>query len=258
MRCVTWAAISQAFTHVIEGHFMMFAVPPPEFKVARWTLAKLKKVMAKERPAGRKICPGLDVEATDSICRILFESLGRPLYKSTPINRMYVNIGAAIAFTFEKALRAGETCPGEAFDPKDHLSWQTIGAVLQPAASLLSGGIQAVVIQPPLRQTSFASEAARQKASAPLVFDAMSKKFYSFCKWGPLLQEIDPAPRSEWPQTPAFRLGGQYSSALSGGNLRAGIRKVAHDVIRNRKDFDYGHHSLLIGGNNSWRAAHAG
>ena len=48
---------------------------------------------------------------------------------------MYVNIGAAIAFTFEKALRAGETCPGEAFDPKDHLSRQTIGAVLQPAVS---------------------------------------------------------------------------------------------------------------------------
>jgi hypothetical protein len=117
MRCVTHAAIEQAFAHVIEGHFMMFAVPPPEFKVARWTLAKLKKVMANERPAGRKIRAGLDVEATDTICRILFESLGRPPYKPTPIDRMYVDIGAAIAFTFEKALRAGETCPGDAFDP---------------------------------------------------------------------------------------------------------------------------------------------
>ena len=151
---------------------MLFAVPPPEFKVARWTLAKLKKVMAKERPSGRKIRPGLDVEATDSICKVLFDCLGRPPYKSTPVTRMYVNIGAAIAFTFEKALRAGETCPGEAFDPKDHLSRQTIGAVLQPAASLQTGDVQAVVIQPPLRKTSFASEAARQKASAPLVFDA--------------------------------------------------------------------------------------
>ena len=258
MRCVTWAAVSQAFTHVIEGHFMMFAVPPPEFKVARWTLAKLKKVMAKERPSGRKIRPGLDVEATDSICKVLFDCLGRPPYKSTPVTRMYVNIGAAIAFTFEKALRAGETCPGEAFDPKDHLSRQTIGAVLQPAASLQTGDVQAVVIQPPLRKTSFASEAARQKASAPLVFDAKSKKFYSFCRWGPLLQEIDPAPRSEWPRTPAFRLGGKFSAALSGDNLRAGLRKVAQDVIHNWEDFEYGNHSLRIGRNNSWRAAQAG
>jgi hypothetical protein len=84
MRCVSHAAVEQAFTHVIEGHFMMFAVPPPEFKVARWTLARLKKVMAKERPTGRKIRPGLDVEATDTICRILFDSLGQQLCGHLP------------------------------------------------------------------------------------------------------------------------------------------------------------------------------
>jgi hypothetical protein len=46
--------------------------------------------------------------------------------------------------------------------------------------------------------------------------------------------------------------------ALSGDNLRAGIRKVAQDVIRNWEDFDFGNHSLRIGRNNSWRAAQAG
>ena len=254
MRCITHAAIDQAMTHVIEGHYMMFSVPPPPFKVARWMLAKLKRVMAKERPEGRKIRPGLDVGAVDTICRVLYEGLGTPPFKSTPITRLLVNMGAALAFTFEKALRAGETCPGGYFDNHNHLSRQTIAAALNTSEHLKS--YEAVIFQPPVRKTTFTSDVTRSKTSAPLVFDTQSEMHFSFCgKWSPVLDLIDPAPPHEWPFTPAFRTGGPASAALSTENMRAAIKKVAQDEIPGWTRYDYGNQSLRIGRINAWRGA---
>ena len=74
--------------------------------------------------------------------------------------------------------------------------------------------LDAVVIQPPVRKTTYTSEVARQKTSAPLVFDTQSDKFYSFCRWSPLLEQLDLVPFDEWQYTPAFRMGGPLSAAL--------------------------------------------
>ena len=113
---------------------------------------------------------------------------------------------------------------------------------------------QAIVIQPPVKKTTFTSEVSRQKTSAPLVFDTRSDKFFSFCRWAPPSNEIDLVSQSEWHHIPAFRLGGPNSSALSRENVRAAIHRVAQGAIPNWEQFDYGNESLHIGLNKSWRA----
>ena len=65
-RFVTWGSVMAAKTHVVEFMRSMFGAVPPPFPCTDYTLSKLKKLMAKERPAGRRTRTGFTVpEVTD-------------------------------------------------------------------------------------------------------------------------------------------------------------------------------------------------
>ena len=96
--------------------------------------------------------------------------------------RLYVNLGAALSLAWEKALRLGEICRGLKWDQRVHLSRMTIRAALDARAIATA---ECILLQPPVRKTSAASEVAREKCNQPLVIDARSKTPTAFAVWGP-------------------------------------------------------------------------
>eukprot|EP01050_Picozoa_sp_SAG11_P002371 SAG11_NODE_119_length_15911_cov_7.077599_5_plen_510_part_00 len=112
-----------------------------------------------------------------------------------------------------------------------------------------------LTIQPPVSKTSAASEAARQITSQARVFDVRCEKFYSFCRWAPLLAVIDPLGKAERAsQVPAFKLGGPGSDCLDKIQCMRVLKVVAQEVVPDWEQFDYGSHSMKIGRNNDQRA----
>jgi hypothetical protein len=257
MRNTSYAVVEHAKMHIIEFHLGYLGRSPPPFPLADWHLKKLKLAMAKEKPAGRKVRPGLSPNHVEEICEKLLSTLLIPdshltgHYSSR--QRLYANAGAAIAFIYEKALRAGEACPGTGYKPALHLSRSTIAGALIPRAQMQSRG-EALIVQPPVRKTAHSSIVAAQLTNQPLVFDTQSEKSYSFCRWGPLLEQYDPCGLSDREMTPAFRIGGAGSEALSTANIRSILSLVAQSVVPNWNLYHYGAHTLRISKENAWRA----
>ena len=246
MRYSTYACVRAALTHVIEFHMAYLGVHPPPagFPMTSWFLQKLRLTMAKERPEGRKRRPGLPGYQVAKILETIWERLQAT--KSRCIRLLYVNVGAALAFCYEQAFRVGNVCPGPDFRPERHLSRTTIGPALIGREALKAK--ESFVIQPPVSKTTYASEAARERTNRPRLFDAMSEMFYAFGRWGPLLAELDPLGTNENPgETPAFRLGGENSPALTYVQTVRVMKLVAQGVVHDWENFDYDRHSLRIG-----------
>jgi hypothetical protein len=250
LRNTSYKVVEAAKMHVIEFHFAFLSVPPPPFPVAEWTLRKLKLAMAKEKPEGRRVRPALSNDAVAEICSKLHATL---IVASPAKQRLYANAGAAIGFIYEKALRAGEACPGTKFTPTKHLSRSTIAGALIPREQLQSRG-KVLIIQPPVRKTTHTSVVTAQVTNQPLVFDTQSEASYSFSKWGPLLEEYDACKTSDRSITPAFREGGLGSVALSTTSFKKILCTLAQSVVPNWSIYSYGAQSLRIGRENAWRA----
>ena len=86
------------------------------------------------------------------------------------------------------------------------------------------------------------------------MFDTLSDAAYSFCKWGPLLEQYDARAPHERSTTPAFRAGGALSAALATGDIRNILCVVAQFAVPDWSLYDYGAHNLRIGRENAWRA----
>ena len=256
MRNTSYAVVEHAKMHIIEFHLGYLGRSPPPFPIADWHLKKLKLAMAKEKPTGRKVRPGLSPEQVEEICAKLLSTLMIPASQLTgqysSRQRLYANAGAAISFIYEKALRAGEACPGEGYKPAVHLSRSTIAGALIPREQMQSRG-EALIVQPPVRKTTYTSMVAAQLTNQPLVFDTRSEQSYSFCRWAPLLEQYDPCKISERETTPAFRIGGMGSEALSTANIRSILSLVAQSVVPNWHLYHYGAHTLRISKENAWR-----
>ena len=174
-----------------------------------------------------------------SVCRIV---VAEPVYA----------LGEAISLSWEKAVRVGELCRGEEWDPRVHLSRQTIGAALD-AESI--GRFECILLQPPRRKTHASSAVAREKCNKPWVVDAQARTPSAFAVWGARLQRYDPVPRKEWPSTSAFRFVGPL--CLARRQVCLMLKTVAQECagdFPNWEDFDYGLQSLQIGRINAWRA----
>eukprot|EP01049_Picozoa_sp_SAG25_P003681 SAG25_NODE_215_length_11684_cov_261.443677_10_plen_641_part_00 len=248
LRFTSWGAVSAAQIHVVEFMRGALNMVPPPMPQAQWWLKKLKRTMAKEKPQGRRVRPGLDNRSVTKIVTDLYKAM-----KAAPPQqqRLYANLGAAISLCFEKALRTGEACPGEDFDRTKHLTRRTIAAVLLPRAQLRQRGT-AVIIQPPVRKTTYTSPVAAHKSTLPMVIRLQSKADYSFAIWGPLLHQYDPCPENEWAATPAFRLDGR--TALSTADVREALLASAKRVLSDWKMWSLGCHSMRIGRENCWAA----
>ena len=147
-------------------------------------------------------------------------------------------------------------CRGKHFDPKLHWSRETIKGMceVQDRISKAGEAVGSVLVHPPLRKTSRSrSDAAREKANLPIVFRAQSTSEIAFCNWAPLLSKYDPCDENATHLTPAFRLGGRGSLALSTGQVTTVLATVTAEVVPNWEDFDYGGHSLRIGRENGTR-----
>ena len=249
LRNTSYSVVEHAKMHVIEYHLGYLSRSPPPFPIADWNLKKLKLSMAKEKPEGRRVRPGLGPTQVSDICHKLHATL---LVASPVRQRLYANAGAAVSFVYEKALRTGEACPGDGYSPKLHLSRSTIAGALLPRAQLQSRG-DALIVQPPVRKTSYTNAVTAQLTNQPLVFDTRSEMSYSFTKWGSLLEEYDACRVSERSMTPAFRTGGAHSVALATADIRSILCTVAQSVIPDWMVYSYGAHSLRIGRENAWR-----
>eukprot|EP01052_Picozoa_sp_SAG31_P033235 SAG31_NODE_3730_length_3943_cov_2.667274_2_plen_750_part_00 len=255
IRYTSFACVKAALGHVIEFHFSFLRVSPPPlgFPRTRWFLNKLKLTMAKEKPEGRKRRPGLPGRAVHDILgyiRQLIDSVRSGSY----MQKLYVNVGAAVAFAFEQSMRVGNVCPGQDFRSDWHLSRETIKGALRPVEDLRRQDW--LVVQAPVSKTTFTSAAARERTTRPRLVDTQCTKMYGFVNWGALLQQYDPASDTELPgNTPAFRMGGAGSPALSYHQTCRILKLAAVETVPNWRDFDYGGHSLRIGRVNDMLAA---
>jgi hypothetical protein len=255
IRYTSFACVKAAFGHVIEFHYSFLQVSPPPlgFPRTRWFLSKLKLTMAKEKPEGRKRRPGLPGRFVNRILhriRQLVDS-SRP---ASYMQKLYVNAGAALAFAFEQAMRVGNICPGLEFRPDWHLSRETIKGVLAPVSRLR--GLDWIVVQAPVTKTTFTSAAARERTTRPRLVDPQCRQWYGFVNWGELLATFDPlTPGENAGATPAFRMGGKGSPALTYHQACRIMKLAAADTVPNWRNFDYGGHSLRIGRVNDMIAA---
>jgi hypothetical protein len=244
-RWTSFSVVESAMMHVIEFHCGYLGVSPPPFTWSRWLLKKLELCMAGENPEGRRHRPGLTSDDVSAICAKIW---GWVCDDQIPLGwrQFYVNCGAAIAATFTPALRTGETCPGEEWNPTHYWSRQRVGKLLDPAV-LGQAGVESVLIKAMKRKTLFRSAVARSKAMLPIMYDAKSTTIFAFARWGPKLQELDSCEFGKEHVTPAFRTGGADSPALSVDILWEFMRSVAKDTIPDWDIHDFGCHSLRIG-----------
>ena len=245
LRYTDFGVVEASLMHIVEFHQGFLRVPPPSFHVARWTLSKIKRILAIEFPLGRTVRPGLLMEHVQSICAKLRELV---LDESVSLERrrFYVNVGSAISATRSPALRTGETCPGDGWNAADYWSRMTVSGMLD-ADVLARPDVDSVLIRAMKRKTVYMSSVAREKANLPILYDAKASHVAAFAVWGPLLQRFDPCSPEEAPFAPAFREGGPYSDALSTAQLRETMRAIAMTEVPGFADFDYGMHSLRIG-----------
>ena len=248
MRYTTWAAVCSGRMHVVETHKSELGLHPPPMPKTDFILKKLRPCLAKEKPEGRKLRPGLGNIQVSAICQSLLASVN---CSKSRARQLYVNAGAAIAAIYERGSRTKAMCPGYEFNPVKHLSRGTIKAVLRPLVELRE--MECIVMQPPVQKTSFMGPVAAQKANQPLIFDCQGDQAYSFVKWGPLIEQFDSCPVLERSKTPAFRMGGPHSLAMSTSDIRQILRTVACKVVHNYNDWNYGAHSLRGGRENDWR-----
>jgi hypothetical protein len=245
LRYTDFGVVEASLTHVLEFHKGFLQVAPPPLSIARWTLRKIKRLLAIEFPLGRKVRPGLLMEHVQAICSKLMELVwdeNLPLIR----RQFYANAGAAIAATHSPALRTGETCPGDGWNSADYWSRVTVAGMLD-GDQLARSDVDSVLVQAMKRKTVYMSSVAREKANLPILYDAKASHAAAFAVWGPLLQQIDPCSDDEAAFAPAFREGGPYSPALSTSQLRETLRAIAATAVSNFAEFDYGMHSLRIG-----------
>ena len=253
LRYTDYGVVEASLTHVVEFHRGFLRVAPPPLHIARWTLSKIKRLLAIEFPLGRRVRPGLLMKQVQAICSKLL-SLVQDEGLSLSRRQLYVNCGAAIAATHSAALRTGETCPGESWNSVDYWSRVTITDMMD-ATQLARSDVDSVLIQAMTRKTIYMSPVAREKANLPILYDAKASHAAAFAVWGPLLATMDPCSVEEARFAPAFREGGPYSDALSTSQLREVLRAIAATEVPGFDDFDYGMHSLRIGREAELRSA---
>jgi len=254
MRYTDFSAIEASKTHVIEFHKGYLRVYPPEMPMAKWTLSKMKRLLATENPGGRKVRPGLDMAQVQLICADIMGQVMDPLTGGSD-KRFLVNCGGGIAATHAPALRTGETCPGDHWNAVDYWSRTTIDPMMDKDY-LAKPEVEAVILQAMKRKTVLMSPVAREKANLPILYDAKASHVAAFAVWGPLMKEIDPCERHEQPSSPAFRSGGKHSLPLSTEDLREVMKASAERVLgEDWRLMDYGMHSLRIGRENNLRKA---
>ncbi len=254
MRYTDHSVVQASMMHVVEFHKGYLRVYPPEMKMAKWTLSKLKRLLAVENPGGRKVRPGLDMKQVQLICGDLMRQLMSE-HTSESDKKFLVNCGGAIAATHAAALRTGETCPGDQWNAVDYWSRTTIGPMLDKDF-LARPDVEAVVLQAMKRKTVLMSATAREKANLPILFDAKAGHIAALAVWGPLMEKYDPCDENEKSSAPAFRSGGRHSLPLSTGELREVMKDSADRVLGEDAEFlDYGMHSLRIGRENNLRRA---
>ena len=155
-----WSDVDQSFSHYSSFYgetqcpamdmLQRFIAPPlNEWAAAAWKQLKGEAgeaSMSLERLFARRY-----IEHVRDICGVIF-SICIDVATMESLRRFYVNCGAAIAATYSPALRMGESCPGDQWDPVNYWSRQTIVAMMDKAA-LDRDDVQSVVIQVMKRKT---------------------------------------------------------------------------------------------------------
>ena len=85
LRYTDYGVVEASLTHVTEFHKGFLRVAPPPLPIARWTLSKIKRLLAIEFPLGRRVRPGLLMSTEEYGNRTSFfciEMTGRHLSES--------------------------------------------------------------------------------------------------------------------------------------------------------------------------------
>lgn len=205
LRFVTWGSVTAAKGHVVEFMRSMWGKVPPPFPKTDYTLLKLRKLMATERPEGRRTRTGFTIPEVESMFRTALSWLAAA--SDATDQRLFINLICACALMYEKAYRGGNVVQRH-WNPVANLSRHTIRGVLRPneeIVAMVESGCEALIFNPPSQKNSNStSEVARQASTKPAVIDLTSKKPYAMAVLGPLLHKFD-GECDDPTQTPAFR-----------------------------------------------------
>jgi hypothetical protein len=204
-RFVTWGSVTAAKTHVVEFMRSMWGQVPPPFHKADYTIRKFRKLMATERPTGRRTRTGFTVEEV----RVMFTSALRWLDEedNPDERRLYINLIAACGLMYEKGYRGGNVIRAR-WNKRRDLSRHTIRGMLRTKDELqtmVEDGAVAILFNPPATKNStHTSEVARESTTKPTVIDITATEPYSMATLAPMLHEID-GMYNDAQSTPAFR-----------------------------------------------------
>ena len=102
-RFVTWGSINQARMHVVEFLRWTTGVVPPELPKTMYTMQKLKKLMAVERPEGRKLRTGFTVSEITAMFDVAWAAVDK---ENDGVQKAQLaNMTAALGFIYERGLQ---------------------------------------------------------------------------------------------------------------------------------------------------------
>ena len=252
-RFVTWGSINQARMHVVEFLRWTTGVVPPELPKTTYTMQKLKKLMAVERPEGRKLRTGFTVSEITAMFDVAWAAVDK---ENDGVQKAQLaNMTAALGFIYERGLRGGNVCPLR-WNCTDHLSRQTIRGLVRSEDDFqrleAMGGVAEIVNPPKQKTSTHVSEVARQTTTKPLIFDLKATACFSMRRLGVLLHEHDDVDGDDAANTPAFR--DCSGECVTPGNLRLFLIQLAEKVGIDVVSRGIGLHSLRIARTAAWAA----
>jgi len=252
-RFVTWGSINQARMHVVEFLRWTTGVVPPELPKTMYTMQKLKKLMAVERPEGRKLRTGFTVSEITAMFDVAWAAVDK---ENDGVQKAQLaNMTAALGFIYERGLRGGNVCPLR-WNCTDHLSRQTIRGLVRSEDDFqrleAMGGVAEIVNPPKQKTSTHVSEVARQTTTKPLIFDLKATACFSMRRLGVLLHEHDDVDGDDAANTPAFR--DCSGECVTPGNLRLFLIQLAEKVGIDVVSRGIGLHSLRIARSGAWAA----
>jgi hypothetical protein len=257
MRYTTVASCRAAWTHVKEFHITMLSVMPGPHPLTDHFLKKLRPVLLKENPDGRKDRPGYEPIVFDNMCKLLREYRDSAFAIGLLVEASeYHEVLLASCAFYEPAARAGEFCPGDAWNPlRGDWSKETTRCI-QTGEGIPKDAIAVLLPQPHRKTEYMTSRVAQQRAKNPIVYLAEDSHHFLLFRAAQESNKYSPVNWSSARTEPCFRKSINDSTPLSSADI-AGYLQAAHAELypAEAAKCTYALHGARIGRIQSMKAA---
>jgi hypothetical protein len=228
MRYSTISSVRAAWTHIKEFHITILGVVPGDFPLTDHFVQKLRPVLLKENPEGRKDRPGYEPKVYNNMCRLLREYRDGAYENGDVVDASeYHEVLLAACAFYEPAARAGEFVPGDAWDPTRADWTKETTRCIQTGEGIADEAIAVLLPQPHRKTELMKSRVAQQRAKNPLVYIVDDDKHFLLYRAAQESQKFSPVDWSTARTEPAFRRSMVDSTPLS-TDVVAGYLQAAH------------------------------